>query len=373
MTDIAREAELEKLARLLQTDRQALAFLDDQPSDQLRIIRQGVTDALFEKFRPTFAGFARMASLLPLSISARISQHVLGPVLGGRIAGEMPPERAIELAPRLSDDFLADVCLEMEPNRARPIIRSFPVDRSVAITRLLLARGEYITMGQLVDVLPRATLLAATDAIASPLALLRIAFFVENSDQLATVIAHLSEGRRAEVIRAAADHALWPEVLNTLDRIDAHTRTDLVGQALTEDVGVLDSLIRMAATHDLWPQLLNIGVRIDDDIQARFAEQPALAEEKIICSIVDSVEAHDLWPLLEQYIAGMGPERVARTLQVCAEQRPAALAAMAEHFELSADTANIVQQASEALSNAQRQAAHRAAGPDTALGQLLAV
>lgn len=371
MPDIAHEAELEKLARLLQVERAALDFLDDQPVEDLRRIREGLTDALFEKFRPTFTGFARMASVLPLGIAARISHSVLGPVLSGRIAGEMPPERAVDMAERLSDDFLADVCVEMEPSRARPIIQSFPIERSVAITRRLLERGEYITMGQFVDVLPRATLLAAADAIESPLALLRIAFFVESREQLACVIAHLSHARRAEVIHAAAEHELWPEVIDTLERIDEHTRAELAAQALTEHDAVLDSLIRAAAVHDLWPQLLAIGTTIDDDSQSRFAGQPAFCEEQIICSIVDSVDSHALWPLLEQYLAGMGTPRAARMLAVCADQRPNTLADMAKRFELTAATTAVLGEASETLEASQRDAATQAAGPDTALGQLI--
>lgn len=371
MPDIAHEAELQKLARLLQVERPTLDFLDEQPVAQLRHIREGLTDALFEEFRPTFAGFAKMASVLPLAIAARISRSVLGAVLSGRIAGEMPTERAVDMAQRLSDEFLADVCVQMEPRRAQPIIRSFPVERSVTITRLLLERGEYITMGQFVDVLPRATLLAAADAIESPLALLRIAFFVESREQLACVIGHLSRARRAEVIHAAAEHALWPEVIDTLARIDERTRCELAAQALSEHDSVLDSLIRAAAVHDLWPQLLAIGATIDDDIQSRFAGQPAFCEEQIICSIVDSVDTHALWPLLEQYIAGMGTPRAARMLTVCAEQRPHTLADMAQRFELTPATSEVLRAACDTLDAGQRDAAARAAGPDTPLGQLI--
>ena len=161
MNDPAARAELEKLARILDTDTASLAFIDYLEAGQLRTLREGITDALFEKFRASFSGFARLSSLLPLRISAKISERVLGPMLSGRIAGEMPPDRAIELSSRLSDTFLADTCLELDPERAKPIIAGFPVARSVAITRLLLARGEYITMGRFVE---RA---AAVDAVSS--------------------------------------------------------------------------------------------------------------------------------------------------------------------------------------------------------------
>src|SRR5699024_9771775 len=106
--ELAKRAELLKLARILNTEPDALAFLQPHAAGQLRMLREAVTDGLFQKFRPRFAGFARMSSLLPLKISARVSEQVLGPMLSGRIASEMKPERAIELAKRLPDEFLAD-------------------------------------------------------------------------------------------------------------------------------------------------------------------------------------------------------------------------------------------------------------------------
>ncbi|MDA3921242.1 MAG: hypothetical protein PF501_11285 [Salinisphaera sp.] len=371
MIEIARDAELQKLARLLQTEREAMNFLADRPLAELRQLRQGLTDALFREYRPAFAGFAKVSSRLPLGIAARIAQRVLGAVLSGRIAGEMPPERAVDMASRLSDEFLADICLHMEPQRAQPIIRSFPLERSVTVTSLLLERGEYITMGQFVDVLPRATLLAATDAIDSPLALLRIAFFVENSAQLETVIEHLSNTRRGELLQTAANEQLWPEVLNTLSLLDGNTRTELARQALTEDAAIVDSLIRAAAAQDLWPQLLSLGEALDEITEAQFAGQPAFAEPEIICSIADSVVRHNLWGLFEHQIVLMGEERAARMLRVCSRMRPSVLAAMAQHFALNAQTVETLTQAARQLTDDERQAAAEASGRDTVLGQLL--
>lgn len=372
MTEIARDAELHKLARLLQTNRDALDFLADQPVADLQQLREGLTDALFREYRPAFAGFARVSSRLPLGIAARIAERVLGPVLSGRIAGEMPPERAVAMANRLSNDFLADTCLHMEPQRAREIIRRFPLERSVIVTRLLLTRGEYITMGQFVDVLPRATLLAATDDIESPLALLRIAFFVENSGQLETVLAHLSNAQRGALLRTAADEHLWPEVLNTLSLVAGQTRTELARQALTEDAAIVDSLIRAAATHDLWPQLLSLGRALDDATEARFASQPAFSESEVICSIAESVVRHDLWALFEHRVVLMSEDRAARMLRVCSDSRPQVMQAMAERLALNDRTINALTQAAAQLSADERQSAAEACGRDTALGQLLA-
>lgn len=371
MNDPAARAELEKLARILDTDTASLAFLDYLETDQLRTLRVGITDALFEKFRASFSGFARLSSLLPLTISAKISQRVLGPMLSGRIAGEMPPERAIELSSRLSDAFLADTCLELDPERAQPIIAGFPVARSVAITRLLLARGEYITMGRFVDVLPDETLFAATDAIDSGADLLKISFFVEDSQRLDAVIAHLDTERRRAVIDSAAAEDLWPEVIATLRRIGPEARHALAELALAQRAEILDSLIRAAAEHDLWPSLLTIGRELPDASVERLADQPAFDDARVVRSVIDSVVANDLWDALQTQLPLMGPTRCARLLEVAAGERRAFLAEFGQRVTAEDACADTLRAGSAHLATAVRAEAAAASG-HTTLAALIA-
>lgn len=371
MNDPAIRAELEKLARILDTDTESVEFLDYLEAGQLRTLREGITDALFEKFRASFSGFARLSSLLPLTISAKISERVLGPMLSGRIAGEMPPDKAIELSSRLSDEFLADTCLQLDPERAKPIIAGFPVDRSVAITRILLARGEYITMGRFVDVLPGETLFAATDAIADGADLLKISFFVEDARQLDRVIEYLDVPRREAVIEAAAAGDLWPEVIATLQRIGRDARIALAELALSQRSEILDSLIRAAAEHDLWPALLGIGRELPDAAVERLADQPAFDETLVVRSVIDSVVANDLWAALHAQLPAMGPQRCARLLEIAATERRAFLAEFGRRVTRDDACAETLRAGSARLDAAIREQAVAASG-DGALAALIA-
>ncbi|MES1931129.1 hypothetical protein T35B1_00875 [Salinisphaera shabanensis T35B1] len=321
MRNPAIQAELVKLARVLQTEIAELEHLDYLEAERLRTLREGITEALFEKFRSTFTGFARLSSMLPLAISARISERVLGPTLSGRIAGEMPPEKAIDLAARLSDSFLADTCLHIDPVRAKPIIAGFPVDRAIAITRLLLERGEMITMGRFVDVLPQQTLFAATDAIEDESDLLKIGFFVENSAQLDRVIEHLDTRRREAIVTAAAAEGLWPEVIATLLRIGQTSRLAMAELAMAQEAAILDSLIRAATEDDLWPALLQIADEMPSSVIGTLAHEPAFAEAAVVRSVIDSVIANDLWDRFRNQTPSMGAPRLARVLEVAADER----------------------------------------------------
>ena len=360
MRNLATQAELVKLARILQTDTDELEHLDYLEAERLRTLREGITEALFEKFRPTFTGFARLSSIVPLAISARIAERVLGPILAGRIAGEMAPDKAIDLAARLSDSFLADTCLHIDPVRARPIIAGFPVDRAIAITRLLLARGEIITMSRFVDVLPEHTLFAATDAIENESDLLEIGFFVEDSKQLDRVIAHLDRDRREAIVAAAASEQLWPEVLATLLRIGEHARLAMAELAMAQNAAILDSLIRAAAQDDLWPALLQIADEMPSRLIGTLASEPAFTDAAVIRSVIDSVIANDLWARFRNQTTAMGEERLARVLEVAANERKPFLWELDRRLQADDADRDALTNASARLSAETRQRAHGA-------------
>lgn len=328
--ELAKRAELLKLARILNTEPQALAFLQPQAADQLRLLREAVSDGLFQKFRPRFAGFARMSSLLPLKISAKVSEQVLGPMLSGRIASEMKPERAIDLAKRLPDAFLADTCLQLDPQRSQAIIAGTPVERVVTLTRILLSRGEYITMGRFVDYMPLAMLQTAAAAIDDDCALLQISFFVEDTTQLTQIISQLPENRRAGVIAAAAEHALWPEAIATIERIDDPARSQLGELALNHDDATVDSLIRAAAEHDLWPALMRLARSLSTQAQQRLAEQSMLADDTVMASVVASVARHENHADFAALLADTPAPRCALVLAAAVAHAPDALSRLAQ-------------------------------------------
>lgn len=269
---LAKQSELLKLARILDTEPDALGFLGDHDSDQLRLLREGVTDGLFEKFRNNFAGFARMTGVLPLKLSSKISEQVLGSMLSGRIASEMKPERAVEMTEYLPDEFLADTCLQLDPARSQEIIAGMPIPRVLKLTRILQKRREFITMGRFVGYMPLDMLLSAAKAIDDDGDLLQIGFFVEDNTQLSRLITMLPEARKDGVIKAAAEHDLWPEAIALMARVEADAQSQLSEMALAEDDATFNSLVSAATEHDLWPTLEQLARGVTEQAQQRLAE-----------------------------------------------------------------------------------------------------
>jgi hypothetical protein len=140
--------EILKLAKLLHRDPDSLAYLEALPVEDIRRLRQQVTDMLFSSNQRTFARLAAASRLLPAALNASIAQRAFGPVLAARITAELEPSRAVEVAERLPPSFLADVAIELDPRRAGDVIARIPPPQIAAVTRELVKRDEYVTMGR---------------------------------------------------------------------------------------------------------------------------------------------------------------------------------------------------------------------------------
>jgi hypothetical protein len=116
------QAEILKLARLLRLDPGQLAYPDAVPADDVRVLREQITDILFTAHSHALGRLAAASRLLPIRVVATIGETAFGTVLSARIAGLLDPARAVEMADALPIEFLADVAVELDPRRASEVI-----------------------------------------------------------------------------------------------------------------------------------------------------------------------------------------------------------------------------------------------------------
>lgn len=163
--ELAVEAEVLKLARLLQRDPERLAYLGRVPLADLEALRERVTDTLFTDHEAVLRRLAAASRLLPVALVASLSENTFGPILSARIAGLMEPERAAQVGQRLPIRFVADIAIELDPRRASDVIARIPPDRIREVTRELARRREYVTMGRFVGHLDDDALAAAINVL----------------------------------------------------------------------------------------------------------------------------------------------------------------------------------------------------------------
>jgi hypothetical protein len=159
------QAEILKLSRLVQRNPDELAYLQQVPLEDLRTLRDRVTESLFTQHEPVLRRLAAASRVLPVSLVASLTQSTFGPVLAARIAGLLDPERADEVGANLPTGFVADIAIELDPRRASAVIARIPAERIRQITRELARRQEYVTMGRFVGHLDDEALAAAINEL----------------------------------------------------------------------------------------------------------------------------------------------------------------------------------------------------------------
>lgn len=220
-------AEVHKLTHELQAPPGSLDGLAGLAPADLRRLRRLTGDALHDAHRPAFRRAASASALLPTALTARLAQTLIGPYLAARIAAEMAPERSIRLAGHLDTDFLADVCLSLDPGRVAATVRGLPDERVVAVGLCLLEREEYVTLGKFVDVVRPEVLDTVSARIQDPAALLRIAIAIEARHRLDDLMGRIDDERLAAMIGVAAASGQYGPLLTVLTHLGSANRTRL--------------------------------------------------------------------------------------------------------------------------------------------------
>jgi len=221
---LERRAEVIKLARLLNTDADELAALEDVPPEDLRELRETITSRLFDGHVGAFRRAVHASGILPTGVSATIAEKAMGPLLCARLAGLVPTERAIGVAAHLSPDFLTEVAINMDPRRASDVIAGISAERIEEIARRLADRGEHVVMGRFAGHLSDDTL-RRTFAALDDSDLLHIAFVLEEG--LDRAVSLMPNERLIGVLRCAAEEDLWPEAVAMLDDLAPERRLEL--------------------------------------------------------------------------------------------------------------------------------------------------
>lgn len=229
MSHIDTRAEITKLSRLLGTKAEQLSYLEVVSPAALIQFRNGLTERFFAGNRKMFQRVAASSRLLPTALNATISQKVFGPMLSARIAGELPFKSAIDMASKLPTPFLADVTLEIDPSRAKDIIRNMPINRIVEVALELLRRKEFILMARFVDYMTDEANRACINAFKEESVLLELGKYMESKGRIKDVMRMLPPDRMKKLVKAAsASPQMMDDTLLLLQYLDAPLKKQIV-------------------------------------------------------------------------------------------------------------------------------------------------
>jgi hypothetical protein len=286
--DLATKAELVKLARALDTTTDKVRFARSLNHDDIRRLREAVVAAMYDEHRTVFRRIAAITRLLPVSANVRITLRAFPPLLAARIAGEMTPSRAAELANRMPVDYLADAGIHLDPRRAVPLVSRLQPDRVLAVVMELVSRGEYIALGRLMDAGSERIVREVAGSIPDE-ALLRIGFYAESNAQLTRAVTALPSDRLRDVVHCALTGTpdLQSAGLSLIGRLDDdRLRGRLAEYAAEADDETLTGFLHTAIKVGAVNELLAAVAAMSEPSQRRVLALPALTEHNTLSHLI---------------------------------------------------------------------------------------
>lgn len=300
MSTIASRAEVLKLARLLGVDEKSFAFLGEHDALAIRALREQMTAQLYDDGKALLQKVAAATKLTPTGISAVIAEKALGPLLCARVASLVGAEKAIDIAKRLPPPFLAEVCLHLDPRRTADIIRGTPVEQVLAVSKILQAKKEFVTMARFVDALSPEAIKAVINATPDEEPLLRTAVFAENPALHNELVSYLPTARLKSLIgKATADAELWSAALSLMSHLNAEWKS-VLGQLTAElDDATLQRIVDYSQAQNLWAVLLPVIAATPAAAQQRMLGSAAINAPPVLDAMAEAAKDKSLTAIIK--------------------------------------------------------------------------
>lgn len=300
---MATEAEILKLARLLDIEIDTIDYLGEVPAADLRVLRNHVTDLLFDSGGAIMDRLGQAAKRLPAPLIATICERSFGPLLAARAAARTDPDKAIEIAQRLSPDFLTEVTIHLDPRRVGPIVSGMPEKVVARAADELGRRGEYVTMGRFLSYLSDDALAAALTQLDDE-AVLRTAFVLEDPEAVDAAIGTLHPDRIRGILTCATGDGLWPETLVLLGELSEVTLLAVAEVMATMPVSDLTALLDAVAQADQWDDLARFVASMSEQSRAALvttlAHNAPARQRKVVAAAAERLG------LTAEYAAAVG-------------------------------------------------------------------
>lgn len=286
MSSLAGRVETIKLAAVLDTVPEELDYLAKVAPEDVRALREAVDEALFLRHEPRFRRIAKVAASVPVSVSARVAQLALPPMLGARVAAVMEPATAIKLAGSLDTSYLTNLSVAIDPTRAQAIIAGIPAKVIVKVGTELVRRREHVALGRFVSVIEPETALKVVER-ASGEDLLRVALFADDPSAIDAFITRIDDSSLRAAISAAHDLELYDDAVTLLASVSQDGRDRLVPMISELDPKGRDAFARSLHRHDVWEVAVPSLVGLDDEQLAAIANTEATLDDGMVRRLVE--------------------------------------------------------------------------------------
>ncbi|MBF6215377.1 hypothetical protein IU469_30480 [Nocardia puris] len=322
MTDLRTRGQLRILAQTLDVAPEELASLERLGAQDLRELRERISDHLFDAHAATFARVSKLAPLVPNALAAKVALKAIPPEVGGRAGGAVGldhPDRAAGLLAELTAEYMADAAPFLDP-RAIPVLAPrLPAEVLVPGANELLRRKEYTTASRFVEYATDELIRGFERGITDDVGLLHTAALTPSTDRLNDIVRVLPEQRRLRIVRASltgSDDTLVAGI-SVLSRLESPLAEEITRDFLSDlDEAAVDRVLAVAVREGAVEELLFALSAVDDALLQPLADGLSRGGGNLVGALLDGAES----PAAQRVLRALGDRLDDPTRELVAER-----------------------------------------------------
>lgn len=297
MNDLDLMTEIEKLAHVLRTTPDKLAYLKNLSLEDFRHLNQSISDRLLTDSSDVWAKLAGVAKFMPNFINAQVAKSLLGPNITANLTYHVDVKQAVSIAKSLNIEFLAQVAENLVPARAQHIIQAFPMDVLVSLTRILTRDRKFFTMGAFVDYMDHAKIITLAKEIPDTESLLRVGLYTQNKAHVAKLADSFTDDKVVDMIETAQRKDLWPSLIGLLAHFTETQHQRIAGLVGRMSVDALLGMIPFAIEHAALVHIFAFLKYLNADMYAHMATIVAKLDSEALAKIIHAADESGQLPI----------------------------------------------------------------------------
>lgn len=298
MTKLITQAELIKLAQLMDVSVAEIKFLEQLSPEALNHFRLALMERMMDQKLRVVQRLAVWVYWMPTWLTVLVARLWLSPALIARLASNLPAWRVHKIAKHFPAHLMALVAKHLDPRAARELVQLLDIEQLVAISKALLKDHDYVTMGRFVGMLSDDAIRAVSAVIKDESELLEIAFHIESTERMDHLVHVLPEERIHRALMLICDptkRMVWPKLLALMSSVGYELKRQLGDLAVKQGEQVIDALIQATQQDGLWEDMLPVVAGLSPHAQQYVVNLPALREPEIMQHIIEAADQCDLW------------------------------------------------------------------------------
>lgn len=287
------QSELVKLARVLGQEASELRFLESVGWLELRKFRYQIMDQFFTAAEERLHRVAEATKFVPNPVILKLAPKHIDPRMAAAVSGVVDEEKALKLIPKLPPAFLAEAYVYIDPRRASNLIEKTPVETTRRYMPILLERGEFIVVGQLLKYLTPGALKAVLPDF-DDRSVLRVLQVAEDTKPFETIFKLLPDARIGRIMQTAREADLLEVTVEMFAAIEPSSRVRMANVVAQQSDAVLDGFIESVYRGNHLGLLLPALLEVTSSNLHRFAQARAFRKPEVIAALMDAAIREDM-------------------------------------------------------------------------------